>query len=130
MSQTPKKGQSATSGERSSTAHGRRQLSYIAASSRNTNTMARMSVGIGDGAVFSWYDSAEDGKPISLGIDSANTAASAASACPDVKPRPGAPLISTERNRLKRVVISGLGVEVIVTGVESGIIALSRWLRT
>src|SRR5258705_7065222 len=130
MSQTPKKAPRATSGEPSSTAHGSRQLSYIAASSRNTNTMARTSVGIGDGAVFSWYDSAEYAKPISFGIDSANTDSSAASACPDVKPRPGAPLISTERNRLKRVVISVLGTELIVASVESGIIAPSRWLRT
>ena len=54
MSQTPKKAPRATSGEPRSTAHGSRQLSYIAASRRNTNTMARISVGSAGGAVFSW----------------------------------------------------------------------------
>ena len=41
-------------GEPSSTAHGSRQLSYIAASRRNTKTMASANVGPAGGATFSW----------------------------------------------------------------------------
>ncbi len=51
-------------------------------------------------------------------------------ACPDVKPAAGAPLISTERNRLKRVVISVLGTDVMVRSVESGTMVLVVLLRT
>ena len=38
--------------------------------------------------------------------------------------------MSTERNKLKRVVISVLGIEPTVTSVESGIIVPVVWLRT
>src|SRR5262245_27451994 len=130
MSHTPKNAPRATSGEPSRTAQGSRQLSYIAASSRNTNTIARMNVGPGGGATFSWYDRLEYAKPISLGIVAAKTSSSAARAWPDEKPRPGTPLISTDRNRLKRVVISVLATDVIVTSVDSGIMLPPVRLRT
>ena len=51
---TPKKAPNATSGVSRSTAHGSFQLSYCAASSRNTNTIARTNVGPAGGACFSW----------------------------------------------------------------------------
>src|SRR5262245_31828638 len=120
MSHTPKNAPRATSGEPSRTAHGSRQLSYIAASRRKTNTMARMKVGAAGGATFSWYERLEYAKPISFGIVAAKTSSSAARACPDAYPRPGTPLISTDRKRLKRVVISVFGTDVIVIRVESG----------
>ncbi len=53
---------------------------------------------------------------------SANTCSSAASACPEVKPGAGAPWISTERCRLKRVVSSAPAMSLIVTSVDSGTI--------
>jgi len=58
------------------------------------------------------------------------TSSSAASACPELTPRAGAPLISTERRRLKRVVISVPGTEPMVTSVDSGIIVPVVLLRT
>jgi hypothetical protein len=58
------------------------------------------------------------------------TSSSAASACPELTPRAGAPLISTDRCRLKRVVISVPVAELMVTSVESGIIVLVVLLRT
>ncbi len=60
----------------------------------------------------------------------AKTSCRAASACPEAKPRPGTPLNSTERCRLKRVVISVPWVGVMVTRVESGIISPVDSLRT
>ena len=59
-----------------------------------------------------------------------NTSSSAASAWPEVKPGAGAPETSTERNRLKRVVISVPAVDVMVSSVERGIIVPVLLLRT
>src|SRR5437773_10345416 len=92
--------------------------------------MARMKVGPAGGATFSWYDSEEYAYPISLGNVCRKTSSRAASACPELKPRAGVPWISTERSRLNRVVISVPGTDVMVTGVESGIIVVVVWLRT